>query len=72
MGEKQPKRIFVVGATGYIGRFVVRELVGRGHEVVSFAPFFILRRFQSQPSGTEISRLYGGRENSSTIFRNSK
>ncbi len=37
MGEKQPKRIFVVGATGYIGKFVVRELVGRGHEVVSFA-----------------------------------
>ncbi|TCD47641.1 NAD(P)-dependent oxidoreductase [Chlorobium sp. N1] len=32
-----PKRIFVVGATGYIGKFVTRELVKRGHEVVSFA-----------------------------------
>lgn len=32
-----PKRIFVVGATGYIGKFVTRELVRRGHEVVSFA-----------------------------------
>lgn len=32
-----PKRVFVVGATGYIGKFVVRELVGRGYKVVSFA-----------------------------------
>ena len=34
---KQRKRVFVVGATGYIGKFVVRELVARGYEVVSFA-----------------------------------
>jgi len=27
----------VVGATGYIGKFVVRELVARGYQVVSFA-----------------------------------
>ncbi len=33
----QKKRVFVVGATGYIGKFVVRELVSRGYEVVSFA-----------------------------------
>ena len=33
----QKKRVFVVGATGYIGKFVVRELVARGYEVVSFA-----------------------------------
>jgi divinyl chlorophyllide a 8-vinyl-reductase len=31
------KRIFVVGATGYIGKFVVRELVSKGYDVVSFA-----------------------------------
>ncbi|MEI8033504.1 MAG: NAD(P)-dependent oxidoreductase [Chlorobiaceae bacterium] len=31
------RRIFVVGSTGYIGKFVVRELVQRGYEVVSFA-----------------------------------
>jgi len=31
------RRVFVVGATGYIGKFVVRELVARGYDVVSFA-----------------------------------
>lgn len=30
-------RVFVAGATGYIGRFAVRALVARGHEVVAFA-----------------------------------
>lgn len=30
-------RIFLAGATGYIGRHTVRELVDRGHEVVAFA-----------------------------------
>ena len=33
----RPERVFVVGATGYIGKFVVRELVSRGYDVVSFA-----------------------------------
>lgn len=34
---RRHERVFVVGATGYIGKFVVRELVARGYEVVSFA-----------------------------------
>lgn len=34
---RRHERVFVVGATGYIGKFVVRELVARGYDVVSFA-----------------------------------
>jgi divinyl chlorophyllide a 8-vinyl-reductase len=30
-----PQRILLAGATGYIGRFVARELVRRGHEVLA-------------------------------------
>jgi divinyl chlorophyllide a 8-vinyl-reductase len=37
IGQVRHSRIFVAGATGYIGKFVVRELVARGYEVVSFA-----------------------------------
>ena len=32
----RPRRVFVVGATGTIGRATVRALVARGHEVVCF------------------------------------
>lgn len=35
--EGSRRRVFVAGATGYIGRHAVRELVERGCEVVSFA-----------------------------------
>jgi divinyl chlorophyllide a 8-vinyl-reductase len=35
--SRESKRLFVVGATGYIGKYVVRELVARGYDVVSFA-----------------------------------
>lgn len=37
--SRAPKdvRVLVVGATGYIGKFVVKELVARGYNVVAFA-----------------------------------
>lgn len=35
--DQQTKRVFVAGATGYIGKFVTRELVARKYDVVSFA-----------------------------------
>ena len=37
--QRDPKdvRVLVVGATGYIGKFVVRELVNRGYDVVALA-----------------------------------
>ena len=34
--EKSDIRVLVVGATGYIGKFVVKELVSRGYQVVAF------------------------------------
>ncbi|MBN1279689.1 MAG: NAD(P)-dependent oxidoreductase [Chlorobiaceae bacterium] len=34
---RQPKKVFIAGATGYIGKFVARELVARNYTVVSFA-----------------------------------
>jgi len=48
-----PRRILVAGATGYIGRHVARELVARGHRVVSLvrqAP----HRLPSELEGSEV------------------
>ena len=37
--SREPKdvRVLVVGPTGYIGRFVTKELIQRGYQVVAFA-----------------------------------
>lgn len=37
--QREPKdvRVLVVGATGYIGKFVTKELIKRGYETVALA-----------------------------------
>ena len=37
--DRQPRdvKVLVLGATGYIGKFVVKELIARGYDVVAFA-----------------------------------
>ena len=35
--ENKDIRVLVVGSTGYIGKFVVKELIKRGYNVVAFA-----------------------------------
>ena len=37
MEAKKGRRIFVAGATGYLGRFVVREALARGYKVRALA-----------------------------------
>lgn len=45
-GSRAAPRVLVAGASGYIGRYVVRELVARGHKVVS-----LVRDGSTHPDG---------------------
>ena len=36
LSTKDPRRVFVIGATGTIGKATVRALLRRGHDVVCF------------------------------------
>ena len=35
--DKQDVRVLVAGSTGYIGKYVTKELINRGYNVVAFA-----------------------------------
>jgi len=69
------KRVFVVGATGYIGKFVVRELVARGYDVVSFArersgigKSTTAEELRSQLKGSEVR--FGDVSNMESLMKN--
>lgn len=48
------KRVLVAGATGYIGRYVVRELVAQGHSVVAMS------RTQPTTNDPDLQKALGG------------
>lgn len=58
--SSQPRRVFVVGATGTIGRAAVRALVRKGHEVVCFVRS--RAGYRGALSAADCARLLAGAE----------
>src|SRR3989442_13857007 len=56
--EAERVRVFVAGATGVVGRRIVQQLVGRGHEVVALArgpeKEGLVRRLGGKPARGEL------------------
>ncbi len=63
MALPAPQRVFVIGATGTIGRATVRALVQRGHSVVAFVrPRAAVGDAKRSPDTDDTARLLAGAE----------
>jgi nucleoside-diphosphate-sugar epimerase len=60
-GDNSSKRILVIGGTRFIGRFLVTELLHRGHEV------YVLHRKSRHPFSKRVHNLVADRNDAATV-----